>query len=240
MVYQIHEDVRRNMRILTILFSISVAGGLQIAPAATITEFNRATFQTALGSATLSGQNFDLLPLGTITSVNGVTYMPSLGTALVTDTFLTTTPPNGLGSTSFGFFGPTETLTLTFSSSISAFALDINTFATNSGDYQASVNDGSGSVIPSVFDVFPNAETGQFIGFTDTSSFTTVIISGVADPGTDGGNCAAGLCSYTVDTLVYGNASAIVAPGVPEPSTIVLVGMGISAAGLLARWRKTL
>src|ERR1700734_1405924 len=59
--------------------------------------------------------------------------------ALTTDTTL----PNGLGSTSFGFFGPNETLTITFSSAITAFALDINTFATNSGDYAATVNDGS-------------------------------------------------------------------------------------------------
>ena len=71
-----------------------------------------------------------------------------------------------------------------FASPITAFALDINTFATNSGDYQAAVNDGANSVIPSVFDVFPNTETGEFIGFTDSSSFTQVVISGVNDPGT--------------------------------------------------------
>src|SRR5579864_5722055 len=128
------------MRIITAVLAVTSAGCLQMATAATITDFNRVTFQTALSGATLSGQNFDSLPLGNITTVNGVTYTPSSGTAVVTNHFLTTTAPNGLGSTSFGFFGPTETLTLTFSSAITAFALDINTFATRSGDYHATVN----------------------------------------------------------------------------------------------------
>ena len=231
------------MRILSVLASLTVGGGLQMLPAATIVEFNRATFQTALASATLSGQNFDSLSVGDITTVNGVTYTPSGGTAVVTSSFLTTTSPNGLGSTSNGFFGPAETLTLMFASPITAFALDINTFATNSGDYQAAVNDGANSVIPSVFDVFPNTETGEFIGFTDSSSFTQVVISGVNDPGTGGGNCSGGLCSYTVDTLVYGDASAVVAVGgggVPEPSTFGLLGLGLATAGLLARRRRIL
>jgi len=229
------------MRIISVLASLIVVSGLQLAPAANIVEFNRNTFQTALASASLSGQNFDALPVGNITTVNGVTYTPSAGTAVVTSAFLTTTSPNGLGSTSLGFFGPDETLTILFSSPITAFALDINTFATNSGDYQAAVNDGSNSVIPSVLDVFPNFETGQFIGFTDSSPFTQVVISGVVDAGTGGADCSDGLCSYTVDTLAYGDAAAVEGVGgVPEPSTFGLLSLGFAAAGLLARRRRIL
>ena len=219
-----------NMRIFTaVLIS---AGCLQMATAATITQYNRATFQTALAAATLSGQNFDSLPLGNITTVNGVTYTPSLGTALVTSTYLTTTGANGLGSTSVGFFQTNETLTITFGSAITAFALDINTFAPNSGDYHAVVNDGSGSVIPSIFDVFPNTSTGQFLGFTDSSPFTSIVISALLDSHTQT------TYPYTVDTLVYGDAAAV--SGVPEPSTLTMLGMGMAFAGLLARRRKLL
>jgi hypothetical protein len=211
---------------LSAVLALTSVACLQTAAAATITEYDRATFQTALSNTTLSGQNFDTLPVGTITTVNGVTYTPSLGTAVVTNSFLTTTSPNGLGSTSAGFFLSNETLTLTFSSPISAFALDVNTFATAPGAYTATVNDGSNSVITSVFDVFPNTSTGEFFGFTDTSAFTSVTIA--TNP-----NDA---FSYTVDTLVYGNASAL--PSTPEPSTLLLLGTGL--LGIVGTARRKL
>jgi len=208
------------------ILAFASAGCLPSAMAATITKFDRASFQVALASSMLSGQNFDSLPLGTITTVNGVTYMPSLGTALVTNTYLTTTTPNGLGSTSNGFFRSNETLTISFADPISAFALDINTFATHSGDYTATVNDGSNSMIASIFDVFPNSSTGEFLGFTDSSPFTSVTIAVNQSEA----------FSYTVDTLVYGNAAALTTTTTPEPSTFVLLGTGlISVVGASRR-----
>ena len=92
------------MRAVTVLFALTSAGCSQLAAASTITEFSRTAFQAALSSDNLSGQDFDSLPLGTIATVNGVTYTASMGDAIVTNSFLTTTSPNGLGSTSFGFF----------------------------------------------------------------------------------------------------------------------------------------
>jgi hypothetical protein len=223
------------MRAVTVLFALTSAGCSQLAAASTITEFSRTAFQAALSSDNLSGQDFDSLPLGTIATVNGVTYTASMGDAIVTNSFLTTTSPNGLGSTSFGFFGPNETLTITFSSAITAFALDINTFATNSGDYAATVNDGSDSVVRSLLDVFPNQETGQFIGFTDSSPFTSVIISPVSDSGTGGGRCGdSPTCPYTVDTLVYGDAAALV----PEPSVWAMMLTGFAGLGAVALRRR--
>jgi hypothetical protein len=195
------------------------------------------------------GENFDSLS-GVIGELNGVTYTPSLGQALITSMYLTTSGENGLGSTSTGFFEPTESLTLGFSSPINSFGLDINTFANKSGHYQAALNDGSNSVVRSTFDPFPNHPTGEYIGFTDKSSFNKVVIGGVADPGTGNGHCTdSGLCSFTVDSLRFGAdpppppalaTSPFFAPpvAVPEASTFAMLGLGVCAVGLVGRRRK--
>jgi hypothetical protein len=206
----------------SILLVLSCAGCLQMATAGTITEYTRDTFE----ASALTVQNFDSLTNAqTITTVNGVTYTPSLGTALVTSMYLTTTFPNGLGSTSVGYFEADETLTITFSSPITAFAIDINTFASTPDAYQAAVNDDTSSVAPSVFDTFPNTETGEFIGFTDSASFTQVVISDLAAQ------------PYTVDTMLYG-ASGSVNTSAPEPASIALLGLGLSGVALIARRRR--
>jgi hypothetical protein len=58
-----------------------------------------------------------------VNTVDGVNFSASQGSAVVTSDFVATTPPNGLGSTSFGFFASTESATISF--------------ATASGDYIA-------------------------------------------------------------------------------------------------------
>lgn len=215
------------MRTRTALVALLSIGCLQTASAGTITKYNRATFQSAVSSTGLSGQNFDALPLGTITTVNGVTYMPSMGAALVTGSYLTTSGSNGLGSTSTGFFLPSESLTLSFASAVTAFAIDINTFAPVVGAYQVTLNDGAGSVVSSLFDVFPGTSTGQFIGFIDSTSFSTVVLTALSG------------YSYTVDTLAYGAASSVITAAVPEASSWALMGSGLALLLVGAKGRGT-
>jgi hypothetical protein len=171
-----------------------------------------------------------------LTTDGVVTYAASGGTPLVTDTYLTTTPPNGLGSTSFGFFGPNETATFTFASAIGAFGIDINTFDPVEGGYTGTLS--IGDAVQSKFDVFPGFATGQFLGFISDTAFTSVVI------GTTG---ASTRYSYTLDTLVYGQAQAIrdvvepdLDPGapVPEPGTFLLLGSALAAAGIRLRLKK--
>lgn len=219
------------MNIMRSLLPISTLAILSItvASAATITSYNRNAFATALSGGTVSGQNFDALANGTVLgTLNGVTYGASLGNPIVTSTYLTTTNPNGLGSTSIGYFQSTETATFSFATAITAFGIDVNTFAPTAGDYSATIN--LGNVVLSKFDVFPGAATGQFIGFISDTPFTSVTIQSITDPNLTH-------YTYTLDSLVYGNAAAIVNASAPEPATLSSIGVGFAILGLAFRKR---
>ena len=191
------------------------------AQAALITGVDRASFQAAVAGGTINSQDFDGLVNGTtLGTLGGVTYAASAGTPIVTNTYLTTTNPNGLGSTSAGFFVPTETATFTFASAITAFAIDINTFASTDGAYQGVLN--IGDTVASIFEVFPSTATGQFLGFVSDTAFSSITIGATTG------------FSYTLDTLVYGDAAAVVTP-VPEPSTLGLLVLGLIGLGFARR-----
>jgi len=202
---------------------------LQVSPAsaATITPFNRAAFQAALIGGTVFGQNFDGFVDGaTIGTVGDVTYSASNGLPLITSTFLVTTAPNGLGSTSVGFFQSSETATFQFANPITAFGIDVNTFADTEGAYQAALDNG-GSVT-SFFDTFPGFFTGQFLGFISDTPFSTVSVSALTG------------FTYTLDTLIYGDARAVSDPRVvplPAAGWLLLSGMGL--LGFLQRRRRS-
>lgn len=181
---------------LLIVFIIGLFTWVMPASAASLIGLDRATFQDAVAGGAVVGQDFDDFTPGTIlTSFEGVTYSASGGSVIVTNNFLTSTSPNGIGSTSLGFFAPSEIVTFTFDEPITAFAIDVNTFAVVDGAYFAFVE--TGDFVSSVFDVFPGFATGQFVGFLSDTPFSSVTIVGVAG------------FSYTLDTLVYGDGAAI-------------------------------
>ena len=184
--------------------------------ASTTTYSSRAAFYTANPGVTVEG--WDGLASGTlITVLNGITYTTNDGTALVTDAFLSLSPPNTLGENVNGFFLASDTMTFSFPSPITAFGISMNTFDTSTGGYTAT--DNLGNVIGSFFDPFPGFGTGEFVGYTSTVPFSSVTIA------------APGGFAYTLDDLAYGGASTV-----PEPSSLFLLGSGVfGLAGMLRR-----
>jgi hypothetical protein len=185
--------------------------------ASTVTYTDRVSFYAANPGVTIEG--WDTLPNGTlITTLNGITYSTNDGTALVTNAFLSLSPPNTLGENVNGFFLPSDTMTFVFPSPITVFGISFNTFDTSTtGGYTAT--DNNGDVILSFYDPFPGQTTGQFVGFSSTVGFTSVTLA------------APGGFSYTLDDLAYGGGTTI-----PEPGSLILLGSGVLGfAGLLRR-----
>ncbi|WP_426166528.1 PEPxxWA-CTERM sorting domain-containing protein [Sandarakinorhabdus sp. DWP1-3-1] len=208
-----------------LVLGLALFGTTAAAEAAVLASLDRATFQAAIaGVTTLGVQDFDSLVAGSeLTSDGAVQYGASTGTPLVTSTFLTSTGANGLGRTGVGFFLAADTASFTFGSAITAFAIDINTFAPDNGAYSVTLNTGDTSL--SIFETFPGRGTGQFIGFVSTLPFTTVTLQ--ANSG----------FAYTLDTLIYGAASEVVG-GVPEPASWTMLILGFTGVGAVLRRRR--
>lgn len=195
--------------LLALLPSLSVG--------AVIASVDRATFQAGVSGGAITSQNFDSLAAGTILgATTDLTYSASAGSPIVTNSFITSTDPNGLGSTSSGFFQPDETMTFSFNSPVTAFAIDINTFAATDGSYRASLD--IGDIITSRYEVFPGLGTGQFIGYISDIAFSSVTVSAMAGD------------AYTLDTLIYGNTVTV-----SEPGTFALIGLGLAGIGAARR-----
>lgn len=152
-------------------------------------------------------------------TLDGITYDFSGGEGLVTDNSLPLSFPNGLGKVDPGFFVGGESLTFSFASPIVAFGININTFATAPGSYGIMTDLLDAAL--SGFDPFPGFGTGQFVGLTLDTPFTSVTFANPSD------------FTYTLDDLTYASASAV-----PEPATLVLLGSGLFGMAACVRRRR--
>ena len=191
---------------------------------------DRFAFNSAYPGA--SEENWDSYANGTVipnsSTLNGITYSTnSTNSALVTSAWLSSSAPNGLGETGNTYF-ITDSMTFTFSKPLTAFAIDINTYATKPGDYTATFRNGT-IVVGSSYDPFPGSPytpaTGQFLGFSDSTSFDSVTIT---DPSGDG-------YGYTLDSLMYVDAPS---SAVPEPSSVALMIVGLIGVAVFSFKRR--
>lgn len=214
-------------------FIASLIAGISLSANAVVISTDRDNFIAAAGSTDLTFENFDSFGEGMAPTVAGVSSITaSLGTVLATNQFLTTTSPNGIGSTSPGggfiFFLADETVTFTFASAITAFAIDINSFGDLDGDYTATLS--TGDVVDSVFDVFSGQVTGQFVGLVSDTAFTSVTIAA-------NGSSPSPNLTYTLDGLFFGSGDALGgATPVPTPPMLALLSLGM--IGLAAARRR--
>ncbi len=192
---------------LSLIMMLLMVPGLSTAAVS----LTRAGFQTATSGYTMQVEGFDNYSDGqTLTSTPDFSMSTSSGQPIVTSAYVVSTTPNGLGLTTHGdYFGPADTITFSFNTPIHAFAIDINTFADQDGDFSATINTTSGQTeIYSIFSPVPTY--GQFIGFVSNTPFTDVTIAAEAN------------YSYTLDTVQYGNVSAV-----PVPAAVWLFGSAI-------------
>ncbi len=186
---------------------------------------DRITFAQALNNPSLvkTVEGWDTYPAGTIftdgSTVNGITYnVSSSGDALVVSAGISLSPPNNLFVTNCpevqtcSFHPLVDTFTFGFPQPIRAFGITFSsTFAINNGDYLLTTD--RGDVIPSFFDpLFPGFPLGQFAGFVSDEPFNSVTVSSTAN------------ALYGMDDLVF-------ARSVPEPSSLVLLSLGLFGLG---------
>ena len=218
------------------VFLLVASAAASAGAAATITTFDRAGFAAALAGSGARTQTFDDLALGVLTATDGITYTATGGNVVVTAKFLSSSGLNSLGSGTGDkqqFFLADQRVTFTFAAALTAFAIDINTFVTAAmGAFTATLD--TGDVVQSRFAPFglmnpdngaKSVGTGQFIGFTSDTPFTSVTVAGTTGNADD---------TFNLDTLV---GLAYVAPlppdpqpsGVPLPATLPLLAVGLAA-----------
>ena len=201
--------------------ALAVTLAVSAGSASTISGLDRTEFASEVSDGVMQRETFDSLKVGPISSTPTLSFSSTAGKVVVTHKFRASTGVGSLGGGVLEYFLPHQTLTITFATAITAFGIDINSWATLANAFVGTTN--TGESYGSVFAPFTGKTTGQYLGFTSSTPFTSITIA------------AKGNYTFTVDTLDHGkkDPDPVVIPE-PEPSPVPLPASAALLAGALA------
>jgi len=201
-------------------FALSFCAAAAAAPVAFagIVEFaSRAEYVARFGNDVFESwdDNPAFQPIPNGSTVDGITYSTSRGTAEV-ERFNFATGDNQLTLTAPGTRGFLEgdSLTLTFETALTAFALDINQ-SLNAPVGAITVELDTGDVANSVPEALPGQSFGHFVGFESDTAFRSVTITN----------------TYAFQAAAFNDLRAVFVPA-PGAATVAVAG------GLVASRRR--
>jgi len=218
----------------TIAMTIGALALLPCASHASVTLYtSSAAFTTALGSETVTAEDYGTLTPGTLipngSTVDGLTYnfttTPTLSGGVITNQF------NSFSGTSLGgdqlnlaaeFFFDGDTFNVTFPNAVNAFGAYFNVNA-DSGSFFVNTSAGDATTGSASYDI----STFVFAGLISSTPFTSATIGS-----TSGGN---GTASYNIPKLLYAKNATVV----PEPSPVAVFAIaGLCVGVLILRGRR--
>jgi len=227
----------RRFKFIGLMVLIAGVLGAGMAQAAVMGFTNQSDFLSAIGG--LPGQqnlDFEAQTAGNLilsgSSAGNVTFTYDFGgfNMQVRADYLTTSGSNYLGTDGDGVFLAGDTFTMTFSQAVNAVGLFvISGEIIYAGDF--SLSTGAGSVMNSDLtdSTFGTLSDGGQVFFLGLADLDQAFTSATFASGLQGGDFL-----FNVDDIRTASATA----SVPEPSSILLVSMGMIGAGLLRKIRK--
>lgn len=208
--------------------ALAVTVAVNAGSASTISGLDRTQFAAEVSDGVMQRETFDSLEVGPISGTPTLKFSSTAGKVVVTHKFRASTGVGSLGGGALEYFLPHQTLTITFATAITAFGIDINSWSTLANSFVGTTN--TGESYGSVFSPFPGKATGQFLGFTSSTPFTSITIA------------AKGKYTFTVDTINHGkkDPDPVVKPD-PEPAPVPLpasAALLVGALGAIAVLRR--
>ncbi|MBL8498072.1 PEP-CTERM sorting domain-containing protein [Nitrosomonas sp. JL21] len=194
------------------VFSLSSVTGSAFA---TMTYLDEASFTSALGGATTTLESFEEPPVDNSSPLVFPTVEVSCdGSEWCSGFFGTSTvmPTDG----SFGvYFSTPDSITFTFSSPITAFAIDVGDLGTRGAtDFSATLSNGNSATLFTGFTGTPDNQA--FVGLIDTTEFTSITFQGSAPN----------------DGIYFDSMQTALVTAVPEPHTYALLLAGLGLLGM--------